>query len=252
MAASIPTLPCTSGSAAWTGPNPSGPSPRQFRKFRRSDGRDPALSRRGFLAVSVAAGLGVTALSGCGGDSDGGSSSGTTTIEWWNISTTEPAKTVWANLAKTFEAQNPQIKIKIVQLENDAYKSKMTALTASGKLPDLFHTWGGGVLAQQVDAGLVEDLTDRARPWADGLLPVARQPYLLDDKLYGIPFDIGMVGFRYNKALFRRAGIGAPPASSPPASSPATPWGCPTPGCSPTTATSSARAPSGGWSATAH
>ncbi|MGW7819737.1 extracellular solute-binding protein [Streptomyces puniciscabiei] len=174
---------------------------------------DPALSRRGFLAASVAAGLGVTALSGCGGDSDGGSSSGTTTIEWWNISTTQPTKTVWAGLAKKFEAQNPKVKLKIVQLENDAYKSKMTALIASGKLPDIFHTWGGGVLKQQVDAGLVEDLTDRTKPWADGLLSVAKQPYLIDDKLYGIPFDIGMIGFWYNKALFKRAGISTPPTT---------------------------------------
>ncbi|MFF7353509.1 MULTISPECIES: extracellular solute-binding protein [Streptomyces] len=174
---------------------------------------DPVLSRRGFLAASVAAGLGVTALSGCGGGSDGGSSSGTTTIEWWNISTTEPTKTVWAGLARKFETRNPKVKIKIVQLENDAYKSKMTALTASGKLPDVFHTWGGGVLRQQVDAGLVEDLTARTEPWADSLLPVAKQPYLLDDKLYGVPFDIGMVGFWYNKALFKKAGIGAPPTT---------------------------------------
>lgn len=173
---------------------------------------DPALSRRGFLAASAAAGLSMTALSGCGGDSDGGSS-GTTTVEWWNISTTEPAKSVWAALAKKFEAQNPKVKIKIVQLENDAYKSKMTALTASGKLPDIFHTWGGGVLKQQVDAGLVEDLTDRTKDWADGLLPVAREPYLLDDKVYGIPFDIGMIGFWYNKALFQRAGVSTPPTT---------------------------------------
>ncbi|NUP16173.1 MAG: extracellular solute-binding protein [Streptomyces sp.] len=174
---------------------------------------DPGLSRRGFLAASAAAGVGMTALSGCGGDSDGGSSDGTTTIEWWNISTTEPAKSVWAALAKKFEAQNPKVKIKIVQLENDAYKSKMTALTASGKLPDIFHTWGGGVLKQQVDAGLVEDLTDRTKDFADGLLPVAREPYLLDDKVYGIPFDIGMIGFWYNKALFKDAGVSEPPTT---------------------------------------
>ncbi|WP_405623901.1 extracellular solute-binding protein [Streptomyces sp. NBC_00076] len=173
---------------------------------------DPALSRRGFLAASAAAGVSVTALSGCGGDSDGGSS-GTTTIEWWNISTIEPAKGVWAALAKKFEAQNPKVKIKIVQLENDAYKSKMTALTASGKLPDIFHTWGGGVLKQQVDAGLIEDLTDRTKPWADGLLKAAKAPYLLDDKVYGIPFDIGMIGFWYNKALFKQAGVSTPPTT---------------------------------------
>ncbi|WP_406433354.1 extracellular solute-binding protein [Streptomyces sp. NBC_00631] len=173
---------------------------------------DPALSRRGFLAATAAAGLGMTALSGCGG-SDSGSSDGTTTIEWWNISTTEPAKTVWAGLAKKFEAQNPKVKIKITQLENDAYKTKMTSLTASGKLPDIFHTWGGGVLQQQVDAGLVEDVTDRTKPWADGLLSVAKAPYILDGKTYGIPFDIGMIGFWYNKALFKQAGISEPPTT---------------------------------------
>ncbi|GLP63927.1 MULTISPECIES: extracellular solute-binding protein [unclassified Streptomyces] len=174
---------------------------------------DPALSRRGFLAASAAAGLGMTALTGCGGDSDGGSSDGTTTVEWWNISTTEPAKSVWASLAKKFEAQNPKVKIKIVQLENDAYKSKMTALTASGKLPDIFHTWGGGVLKQQVDAGLVEDLTDRTKPWADGLLKVTKEPYILDGKVYGIPFDMGMIGFWYNKKLFKQAGVSEPPTT---------------------------------------
>ena len=174
---------------------------------------DPALSRRGFLAASAAAGLGMTALTGCGGDSDGGSSDGTTTVEWWNISTTEPAKGVWAASPRSSRPQNPKVKIKIVQLENDAYKSKMTALTASGKLPDIFHTWGGGVLKQQVDAGLVEDLTDRTKPWADGLLKVAKEPYLLDDKVYGIPFDIGMIGFWYNKALFKQAGVSEPPTT---------------------------------------
>ncbi|MFI7502664.1 extracellular solute-binding protein [Streptomyces sp. NPDC049687] len=173
---------------------------------------DPALSRRGFLAASAAAGVSMTALSGCGGDSDGGSS-GTTTVEWWNISTTQPTKDVWAGLAKRFEAQNPHVKIKIVQLENDPYKSKMTALTASGKLPDIFHTWGGGVLKQQIDAGLVEDLTDSTKGWGNGLLKVAREPYLFDEKVYGIPFDIGMIGFWYNKALFKRAGLSEPPTT---------------------------------------
>jgi raffinose/stachyose/melibiose transport system substrate-binding protein len=173
---------------------------------------DSALSRRRFLAGSAAAGLGTTALGGCGGGSDGGAS-GTTTLEWWHINTTDPAKTVWAGLARQFETQHTGVKIKIVMLENESYKSKMTALTASGKLPDVFHTWGGGVLKQQVDAGLVEDLTDRTQAWSDTLLPVAKEAYLLDKKVYGVPDDIGMVGFWYNKALFKRAGVPQPPTT---------------------------------------
>ncbi|MET7569228.1 extracellular solute-binding protein [Streptomyces sp. NPDC005492] len=173
---------------------------------------ESALSRRRFLATSAAAGLGMTALGGCGGGSDGGAS-GTTTLEWWHINTTEPAKGIWAGLARQFEAQHTGVKIKIVTLENESYKSKMTALTASGKLPDVFHTWGGGVLKQQADAGLVEDLTDSTKSWSGTLLPVAKQAYLLDGKVYGIPDDMGMVGFWYNKALFERAGIPQPPTA---------------------------------------
>ncbi|WP_199550608.1 extracellular solute-binding protein [Streptomyces sp. N35] len=172
-------------------------------------------SRRRFLGAASAAGLGVTALTACGGDgSDSGKdSSGRTVVELWNIQTTEPSKTIWPERAKAFEAENPDVRIKLVTLENDAYKSKLTAQTSSGKLPDIFHTWGGGVLQQQVDAGLVEDLTATYEPMAGTLVPAAVKPYQLDGKTYGLPFDIGAVGFWYNKALFKKAKIEAPPAT---------------------------------------
>jgi len=171
-----------------------------------------SLSRRRLLAASAATGLGAAALSACG-SSGGGNSSGRTTIEWWNITTTEPAKKLWAQRAKEFEAANPEVTIKIVTLENEAYKSKMTALTSSGKLPDIYHTWGGGVLKQQIDAGLAEDLTDKVSSWTKDYVPAALSAYRFDDRAYAVPFDIGMVGFWYNKALFKKAGIGSPPAT---------------------------------------
>jgi raffinose/stachyose/melibiose transport system substrate-binding protein len=89
----------------------------------------------------------------------------------------------------------------------------MTAQTASGKLPDIFHTWGGGVLKQQIDAGLVEDLTDKVSSWTKDFLPASVAPFRLDDKMYAVPFDVGMVGFWYNKALFKQAGIDTPPTT---------------------------------------
>ncbi|WP_326726070.1 extracellular solute-binding protein [Streptomyces sp. NBC_00243] len=168
-----------------------------------------SLSRRGLLAASAATGL---ALSGCG-SSDGGSGSGKTTVEWWNITTTEPAKKLWAERAREFEAAHPDVKIKIVTLENEAYKSKMTALTTSGKLPDIYHTWGGGVLKQQVDAGLVEDLTDKVSSWTKDFVPAALAAYEFEGRSYAVPFDIGMVGFWYNKALFKKAKIDSPPTT---------------------------------------
>ena len=37
--------------------------------------------------------------------------------------------------------------------------------------------------------------------------------YQVDGKQYGIPFDLGMVGFWYNKSQFAKAGITAAPAT---------------------------------------
>ncbi len=169
------------------------------------------LSRRRFLTATATAGLTVPLLGACGGDKS--SSNGRTTIEWWNIMTTEPAKTQWANAAKAYMAAHPDVTIKLVTMENEAFKSKMTALTASGRLPDIFTTWGGGVLKQQVDAGLVEDLTPKIASWSGSLSKISLQAYQFDGKTYAVPFDIGMVGFWYNKALFAKAGISAPPTT---------------------------------------
>ncbi|CAL9332354.1 extracellular solute-binding protein [Streptomyces sp. enrichment culture] len=172
------------------------------------------LSRRRFLGSTAAVGLGAAGLSAC---SDSGSSNtdsqGRTVVEWWNIQTTEPSKSIWPERAKAFEAAHPDVRIKLVTMENEAYKSKMTALTSSGKLPDIYHTWGGGVLRQQIDAGLVEDLTPSVGSLLDTLVPASVKAYQFDGKTYAVPFDIGAVGFWYNKALFARAGIQAPPTT---------------------------------------
>ncbi|MFD0855638.1 extracellular solute-binding protein, partial [Actinomadura adrarensis] len=169
-----------------------------------------ALSRRSFLAAAGLAGLSVPLLGACGDDE---SSSGKTTVEWWTIATTDPSKTLFPQLAQEYMKAHPNVTIKHTALENDAYKNKMTALIASGNLPDIFHTWGGGVLKQQIDAGLVKDLTGDISSWSGNVQPLALQPYKFDNKTYGVPYDTGLVGFWYNKALFEQAEIESPPTT---------------------------------------
>ncbi|MFJ8667703.1 extracellular solute-binding protein [Streptomyces sp. NPDC093600] len=172
-----------------------------------------APSRRSFLALSGLTALSVP-LAACGGDDSGGkpAADGKVTLAWWNIATTEPGKSLFPQISSAFTAAHPDITIRATSLENEAFKSKLTATTASGKLPDVFQTWGGGVLRQQVDAGLVEDLTD-AFDWSSDLTPVSLQAYQFGGRTYGVPYDVGMVGFWYNKKLFAKAGITAPPAT---------------------------------------
>ncbi|MEV3927238.1 extracellular solute-binding protein [Actinomadura coerulea] len=168
----------------------------------------PPLSRRSLLtAVSAGAVLAAAAplLAACG-DGDSGSG-GKVTVEWMDIATTEPSKSLYPQIAKAYEAAHPNVRIKLTNLENEAYKSKMTALVASGKLPDVFVTWGGGVLKQQIDAGLVKDLTSDGASLLGTITPVSQKAYQFDGKTYAIPYDMGMVGFWYNKRHFTKAGI---------------------------------------------
>ncbi|MFV2018847.1 extracellular solute-binding protein [Micromonospora sp. LOL_023] len=165
------------------------------------------LTRRSLLGLA-GLGVGAVALGGCG-DSEGDSSA----IDWWHIHNTDPMLPVWAAFAEEFKAENPGTSINITPLENEAYKARLTTVTQAGNPPDIYHTWGGGVLGQQIDAGLCQDITDAVAPWRDILTPAATLPYEIDGKLYGVPFDIGMIGFWYNKALFSDAGVDTPPTT---------------------------------------
>jgi raffinose/stachyose/melibiose transport system substrate-binding protein len=167
-------------------------------------------SRRSVLGLSAAAAAGA-ALAGCSSDA-GGSGSGKK-IRWWHIANTDPMMTKWAEMAHQFEATHPGVKFEITPLENEAFKTKLTTVIQAGDPPDIFHTWGGGVLAQQADAGMVKDLTADVGQWRDTLIPTALNAYTIDGKTYASPVDTGMVGFWYNKQLFERAGVKAPPTT---------------------------------------
>jgi raffinose/stachyose/melibiose transport system substrate-binding protein len=168
------------------------------------------LNRRSLLGLTTATAAGI-ALAGCG--SDGDESGSGKKIRWWHIANADPMMTTWAQMARQFEATHPGVKFEITPLENEAFKTKLTTVVQAGDPPDIFHTWGGGVLFQQADAGMVKDLSADVGAWRDTLIPNALDAYTADGKTYASAVDTGMVGFWYNKELFERAGVTAPPAT---------------------------------------
>jgi len=133
------------------------------------------------------------------------------TITWYHIQNNDPGLSLWKKLADEYTAAHPNVKIDIQVNENEAFKTKLTTLLQQGDVPDLFQTWGGGGLRQQVEAGLVKDITADIASWKDTINPGALGMYAVDGKNYGIPFDLGLVGFWYNTKSFADAGISAPP-----------------------------------------
>lgn len=139
------------------------------------------------------------------------------TITWWHISTKDPTLSDWQKMADDYMAAHPNVNIEITVLENEAFKTKLTTVMQSGEPPDIFQSWGGGVMNQQIEAGLLKDITADldadGGAWRDSFAPGALAVYSLDGKNYGVPWDMGMVGWWYNKALFAEAGIDAPPTT---------------------------------------
>ncbi len=135
------------------------------------------------------------------------------TITWYHIQNNDPGLSLWQELADEYTAAHPNVTIDIQVNENEAFKTKLTTLLQQGDVPDLFQTWGGGGLRQQADAGLVKDITADIADWKDEINAGALGMYEVDGKNYGVPFDLGLVGFWYNTESFEEAGITAPPTT---------------------------------------
>lgn len=138
------------------------------------------------------------------------------TVDWWHIWANE------ANIAEPFQAladkymaEHPNVEIVITTMENEAFKAKIATVMQSGDPPDVFQSWGGGLMGTYADAGLLVDLTDYMAEggWGDSIADGAEALYKWNGKNYAVPWRAGMVGMWYNKDLFAQAGIEAPPAT---------------------------------------
>ncbi|MBX3071097.1 MAG: extracellular solute-binding protein [Thermomicrobiales bacterium] len=138
-----------------------------------------------------------------------------TTITWWHISTNAIDQALFQQLADDYVADHPNVTIEITVLENEAFKQRLTTAMQSGDPPDIFQSWGGGVLYEYASAGLVKDITADLQTdgWGDSFVQAGLGLYGRDGAYFGVPWRLAVVAFWYNKALFAQAGIEAPPAT---------------------------------------
>jgi raffinose/stachyose/melibiose transport system substrate-binding protein len=133
-------------------------------------------------------------------------------ISWWHIATNDPGKADFQAIADAYTKAHPNVTIDITILENDAFKAKLTTAMQAGTPPDLFQSWGGGVLKEYAKSGLVQELTPSLKgDWGDSISRSGLDIYTFDGKTYGVPWNLAMVGIWYNKDNFSKAGIAAPP-----------------------------------------
>ncbi|HEY5583693.1 MAG TPA: extracellular solute-binding protein [Ruminiclostridium sp.] len=106
--------------------------------------------------------------------------------------------------------ENPNVKIEVEALQDEQYKTKFKAYSASNSLPDVMFTWNQpSFLTPAVKAGLIQELNPKDYE-SYNFVSGANNGYMIDGKLYGLSSAAYIVGMFYNKALFDKAGVTYP------------------------------------------
>ena len=124
----------------------------------------------------------------------------------WHIMNYAGPREALQDAVDRFKKNNPNFTVDVQPFDNDAFKQKLSIETAGGRLPDVFHTWGGGGLATMAKAGKVLDLTDELAidGWGERFLPAPLGSCTVEERVYAVPVDVACVPLWYNADLFAR------------------------------------------------
>src|SRR4029450_3034166 len=126
-----------------------------------------------------------------------------TVVKILHLQTNPKILAIWEEAAKQFESANKGVKVQFNYLENEAFKAKLPTLLQSKDRPSAFHSWGGGVMYEQVSSGICKDITNEISEggFKETFYPATVQNFVVDDKAYGLPNDLAPIVFWYNKEL---------------------------------------------------
>jgi raffinose/stachyose/melibiose transport system substrate-binding protein len=137
------------------------------------------------------------------------SASAETTVKILHLQKNPKIVAIWKAAAQEYEKAHPGVKIQFDYLENEAFKAKLPTLLQSKDRPSMFHSWGGGVMIEQINAGVCQDITSAISEggFKDAFYPAGIQNFTYQGKTYGLPNDVGPIVFWYNKELCEKAGV---------------------------------------------
>lgn len=165
------------------------------------------LRSSGYLLATVA----LVFPTACG-DSDSGPGGASETIQLWTLQNDQQNPVTRAAIDEF--NKDSDIKVEMSTFVNEPYKQKLQVAMGSPNPPDIFFNWGGGNLAQFVDADQVADLTEamtKNPTVADAFIPSVYEVGKIGGKVYGLPNgSMQPVLLFFNKEVFNNAGV-APP-----------------------------------------
>ena len=147
----------------------------------------------------------------CGRRDDQASSGDARTIEFWHIQTYEPTKPAVEQAVNRCQTKQTGLSIEAQSIKNDDFKLKLKMAIGDNTTPDVFHTWGGGILAADVKYDKVLNLTKLLPASStERFHPAALDFCRVNGNLYALPVDVTIVPMWYNKTLFAKAGVEVP------------------------------------------
>jgi raffinose/stachyose/melibiose transport system substrate-binding protein len=137
------------------------------------------------------------------------SAAAATVIKILHINPQAKVRAIWQEAAQGFGSAHPGVKVEFDYLENEAFKAKLPTLLQSKDRPSIFHSWGGGVMVEQIGSGICQDITQRISEngFKDTFYPAAVQNFSFEGKYYGLPNDVAPEVLFYNKELCQKAGV---------------------------------------------
>jgi multiple sugar transport system substrate-binding protein len=135
------------------------------------------------------------------------------TVTWWATERgrdTAATRELHYQLARAFEAENPDILVALALYPNRGFATRVTTAIAAGEGPDVWYQYYAPDIAAQ---GFLEDLTpylDATPGLADSWFASARRRAVYQDKYYGVPRDAVSDFVAYNKNIFDAAGVEYP------------------------------------------
>jgi len=132
-------------------------------------------------------------------------------ITLWHIATgDDPFHPILQGAIDRFNASHSDVRFDAKAIKNEDFKNQLPAAISDNTQPDVFQTWGGGLLQSFEEAGVVRDIPELNSDAGKKFAPGALAPSTFNGKHYAIPANLAGVFLWYNEDLFKSHNVQLP------------------------------------------
>jgi len=115
------------------------------------------------------------------------------------------------DIVEAYQAEHPNVTVKLDVLDNEQYKAKMRVLSAVNDLPDVGLTWAAGYMQPFVEGRLIAPLDELLEgELHDSFVAGTTNAYTVDGSIYALPLEFNIAPIYYNKDIFAKYGVSVP------------------------------------------